>query len=280
MAQVWSFLASAIGVLSLLTPLAAEETVEETNPVGLSIDLISELEVIAPGKPFTVGLHLQHQKGYHTYWKNPGIVGMATTLTWDLPKGFTASDIQWPYPEQSLMAGHPCHGYERDVTLLITITPPKVITDKAVTLKTSAQWMCCAQNCHPGFQDFSITLPVGEQAKPTVKGKKLIATAKEEIPKPLKATDFTVSLTSAPDEKNIQFVISPPPPQQVYFFSSDGQVSSDPPQELIKDDNRSLRLTVPRSTYSPEGKTSLPGILKLGKSHFLINPAYPSKTAQ
>src|SRR5262245_53837871 len=68
------------------------------NP--LKIELVSEVTSIVPGKPFYVGLHLQHQPGDHTYWRFPGIVGVPTGIKWELPEGFKAGPIEWPEPQR------------------------------------------------------------------------------------------------------------------------------------------------------------------------------------
>ena len=39
-------------------------------------------------------------KGWHTYWRNPGDSGGPIEIDWDLPKGFSVSDIKWPLPER------------------------------------------------------------------------------------------------------------------------------------------------------------------------------------
>ena len=149
---------------------------------GLAIKLISENRSVTAGQPFTVGLHIHHYPGFHTYWKNPGIVGMVTSLEWTLPEGFTASEIQWPYPENTFMGEYPCHGYERDVTLLVTITPPREIPAKEITLKTNAMWMACAKGCFPGYETFSISLPVTREALADATAKAHIAKAASEMP--------------------------------------------------------------------------------------------------
>jgi DsbC/DsbD-like thiol-disulfide interchange protein len=37
---------------------------------------------VQPGKPLLLGVHMQHQAGWHTYWKNPGDSGLPIQLTW------------------------------------------------------------------------------------------------------------------------------------------------------------------------------------------------------
>lgn len=255
---------------SLIGTLSADET------TGLDIKLISETSTIAPGQAFTVGLHIKHEEGFHTYWKNPGIVGVATSLEWRLPEGFTTSNIQWPYPELTKMASHPCHGYERDVTLLVTITPPKKIASDTVTLHAKSTWMCCADTCYPGSKNLSITLPVAEKKSPDVEAAKLIRKARAEIPRASKAWQGAV-LTGR-NQKTIRVKIHPPKdaaPKSVYLFSCDGQISSDKKQTLTVQPDGTWLLTTERCEFSPENPTQLEAVLKVGDQYILIYPKYP-----
>src|SRR5882724_937498 len=67
------------------------------QPSHVQASLVAAAGSIQPGQPFTVALHFVHDPHWHTYWVNPG-TGLATSLTWKLPPGFTASDLQWPAP--------------------------------------------------------------------------------------------------------------------------------------------------------------------------------------
>jgi len=40
------------------------------------------------------------EQDWHTYWVNAGDSGMATSLKWAPPPGFTAGPILWPYPDR------------------------------------------------------------------------------------------------------------------------------------------------------------------------------------
>ena len=242
---------------------------------GLDVRLIAETTTIAPGQPFTVGLYIRHHKGFHTYWKSPGIVGLPTSLKWKLPPGFKASAISWPYPELTSMAGHPCHGYERDTTLLVTITPPKVIKDKEITLSTIASWMCCAKDCYPDTKKLTLRLAVSKTAIINPAGSKLIQKSLQDVPKI--SSDCKAALLSGANDTKIKVRITLPKDaasEKLYLFSSDGQISSDLPQQFIKQSDGSIILTIARSEFSPKKNTHLPAVLKAGKLHLLINPAY------
>jgi len=245
---------------------------------GLEISLIAENATITPGQAFLAGVHLQHFPGFHTYWQSPGMVGMETSLEWKLPKGFKASEIQWPYPENTFMGQYPCHGYERDVTLLVTITPPKKITGKSVTLTTEASWMCCAKGCFPGFQPLTLTLPVSDKPVPDPKNAALIAKAQNELP--ATGHNVTATLLSKPGAPVIEILFKRKegfPRKGLYFFSTDGQISSDQTQKFLPQPNQALLLKIPRSEFSPENKTKVPGVLKIGKKSLAITAIPPEQ---
>lgn len=252
--------------------LSADETDPQLIGPGLTTKLIAEVSHITPATPFTVGFHIQHEPGFHTYWQNPGIVGVATSLKWTLPEGFTASEITWPYPERSLMGIHPCYGYERDVTLLVTITPPAEITAKNITLTTEAAWMCCAKGCFPNGKKHTLTLPVSHETALNKKTVEYFKNARLELPK----TDpkITPKLISNKDADKIELSFTSPhsaKAEDLYFFSTDGQITSNQPQKFTELENNTFTMIASRSDYSPEGKTTLPGILKINDHYFTIN---------
>ncbi|HNI86392.1 MAG TPA: protein-disulfide reductase DsbD family protein, partial [Ottowia sp.] len=66
---------------------------------------------VLPGQPLWLGLALEHQPHWHTYWKNPGDSGLPTTLAWTLPAGFKAGEIDWPTPSRLPIGPLMNHGY-------------------------------------------------------------------------------------------------------------------------------------------------------------------------
>ena len=255
-------------LLLLLTPALLMG--QEKEEVGLQLSLIAETTSIVPGEPLTVGVHLQHDPEFHSYWKSPGIVGMATQLDWNLPPGWTASPILWPYPDLCDMAGHPCHGYQRDVTLLTTITPPAEIDPVPQPLKVTATWMCCAKGCYPGSKELSLNLPVSTQNKIDPVNSLLIEKAKKEIP--LESENWTGRFHTAADDSHLILVFKGPSEEKPeYFFSSDGQLSSNQKQTFNKTAPDTWELSIARAEFSPTDKASLPGVLKTSLSHYQVN---------
>ncbi len=264
-----SFLTIALASLMLPASLQAEDR----PATGARIALISEAAAIAPGEPFRVGIKITHAEGYHSYWKNPGIVGFATSVKWQLPEGFAAGEIAWPAPEIVDMAGHRAHGYHRDIVLTVIITPPDKITNNEVELEAKIAWMACSDACYPGDKNFSISLPVEEKTRLDDAMVPLFAKSDAEVPKPLE--DWKAELLSKPDAPIIQLKLIPDdssssPLEDPYFFSLDGQLASEKPKVVLNNDGTEV-LEFKRSQYSPEGLKGLPGVLRYqigGKTFF------------
>ena len=133
----------------------------EGDPSPVRARLIAENHSIEPGSTVMVGLHIQHDEGWHTYWKNGGDSGLPTELEWDLPEGWSASELIWPTPERTVDPGDLItYGYSHDVVLFTRITAPANASG-AVTLKARADWLMCLDLCIPGGQDVDTRLEVG-----------------------------------------------------------------------------------------------------------------------
>jgi len=247
----------------------AEE--EPVNPA--QVQLVSEVMAVEAGKPFYVGVHLQMPKGYHTYWRGPGIVGIPTGIDWKLPKGFKAGEIEWPVPQRVDMASINAHGYRREVLLMIEITPPDRLAEGSeIIIEGEATWMCCAKTCHPGYQTLSLTLPI-DQPKPDPKWAPAFAKSRTELPDAEVDDDGTVlwkASVSAQDAERLTLQITPAAEASgldiqalgdVYFFSADDQIQSDEPQKVIRNEDGSLELILTISEFGPKDPKTLPGLV-------------------
>jgi len=64
--------------------------------------LLLSAESAQPGETVWAGVELKMAPGWHTYWRNPGDAGLPTTMTWTLPPGVSAGEINWPIPEKTV----------------------------------------------------------------------------------------------------------------------------------------------------------------------------------
>lgn len=122
-----------------------------------------EVKSTQPGTPFWVIIVLQMEKGWHTYYKDPGDSGMATKVEWKLPEGFRAGDLLWPEPKKFQDAAGVTFGYTNQTYLLTEITPPgNLIQGSKVRISAVVKWLACSDVCIPGKAEFFFSLPVTE----------------------------------------------------------------------------------------------------------------------
>ena len=151
--------AALLWALGFSTALAAGTSSVRTEQVRAEL-VAHAPEGVAAGKPLWLGLRIEHQPHWHTYWKNPGDSGLATTLTWALPPGFAAGEIAWPTPRQLPVGPLMNFGYEGTLLLPVPITVPAGFQGTTLPVRLEAQWLVCKDVCIPESGDFALELPV------------------------------------------------------------------------------------------------------------------------
>jgi DsbC/DsbD-like thiol-disulfide interchange protein len=136
------------------------------TPDLVKVQMLADASTIAPGTPFTVAVKLKLAPHWHVYWINAGDTGIPTKITFDLPPGFTAGEVQFPVPTRIVVSDSiVSYGYEDEVAFLTTITPPKDLkSGEDVTIGAKASWLVCQENCLKGDEKVSLTLKT--DAKP------------------------------------------------------------------------------------------------------------------
>ena len=164
------------------------------SSVVQTAEVRAELVAYAPqgikkGAPLELGLLLQHQPGWHTYWKNPGDSGLPTELRWTLPDPLQASPVHWPTPQKIQIGRLANFGYENTVLLPVTVdvasgfSPAPGAGDLPIHL--SASWLVCRTECIPQEGEFDLRLPLkGSIAL----HRDLFESARAALPVPLSGT--------------------------------------------------------------------------------------------
>src|SRR5277367_5826057 len=123
--------------------------------------LVSEVSSVAPGHSFWVALELDIRDGWHTYWRNPGDSGQATSIKWQLPPGLTAGDIVWTAPHRFELPPLVNYGYAKHAMHLVKITAAGDLRSGApIALSAKASWLVCSDVCIPEDAELQLKLPV------------------------------------------------------------------------------------------------------------------------
>jgi thiol:disulfide interchange protein DsbD len=176
-------LAVALGLVVPTPWVRADVPPAEAATDQVRARLVASVDAVYPGADILLGLNQKIIPHWHTYWVNPGDSGLATTITWHLPEGVTAGEIQWPTPGVFTLGPVTNFAYADDVTLL---SPLKVSGDIPLggTLPVAAtvKWLVCEEICIPQQVELGLNLPVVADAHRAGPGSPLIQTARAGLP--------------------------------------------------------------------------------------------------
>lgn len=238
----------------------------------VQVELVSERDAIAAGQDFWIGLHFRLEEGWHVYWSNPGDSGQPPSVQWELPAGFQAGPIVWPYPERLEHAPLVDYGYERDVLLMARIHSPKSAQIQGkVELAANAKWLVCREICIPGKMRLSLTLPVqpaGEAPGPA--RNQLFETARRRLPRPLPA-NWRAAVSSERDRFELSIETGKPETQAVFFPLEAEQIENSAPQ-IVTATKQGARISLRKSEHLLKPIGTLNGVVVFSSGRaFLIH---------
>ncbi len=253
-------LPAALLLAALLAPACAlAAPVVKTEHV--EAQLVAQDRTAQPGKPALVGLRLRMIPEWHTYWKNPGDSGLPTRIQWELPPGWKAGPIRWPYP--SLLPVGPLmnYGYEDEVVLLAELTPPADAKPGVADIRAKAKWLVCKDICVPeeGTVEMPLAVAPGTPRR-EAQWQASIERALERLPvRPagwaaraaLEGGQLVVLLT-APEG-------AMPPRRAVFFPEREGLVEPAAPEKVTRE-GRSLRVEMKLAGPAPADLSEVKGV--------------------
>jgi thiol:disulfide interchange protein DsbD len=218
--------------------------------------LVSETDAVQAGQALVVGVLLEMEPGWHTYWRNPGDSGLATKVRWEIPEGFSASELQWPRPIRFMTGPLVSYGYEHRVLHPVQIRVPDPVPGNEVSLTARLSWLECRDVCLPGKADLTLTLPVRGTAKPGPAAS-LFAEAGREMP----VEDREWTFAAVAGEGAFDLTVQPPPGasmSEAYFYPVPRRVLDYSKPQPLDRDNGGYRLELARD---PNGEPSVPRLV-------------------
>ena len=134
-------------IFSILLLFSFFGSAEVVDTGHARISLIKDHSDFVPGTSINIGLKVSMDKGWHTYWRNPGDSGGPIEIDWNLPKGFSISDIKWPLPEKIEYPPLMTYGYEDFVIYPMVLSIPADYSDDYFEM--NADILICADVCIP-----------------------------------------------------------------------------------------------------------------------------------
>jgi thiol:disulfide interchange protein DsbD len=169
----------------LQTIFAAWLALSASGAAKTQMRLVLSAETAQPGETIWAALELKMPSKWHTYWRNGGDSGIPTSITWALPDGIKAGEIQWPLPEKLVEIQGDftsvVYVYENEAALLIPLEISKTVHLGNLKLNANVSWQECAELCVQGHSDVSANLIIGDHATPSPDALRIEA-ARKRIP--------------------------------------------------------------------------------------------------
>jgi thiol:disulfide interchange protein DsbD len=180
-------------VITLLILAAATAAAEESH---VRARLVADAVRIGAGEPFSLGVLLEPEPGWHVYWRNPGGAGLATEVVFELPSGWVVGELGWPAPVEFEQPGEIVgYGYEGPVVLAAGVSAagdggsPRIV-------RLHASWLACRDVCVLGSAELEARLPLAEADIETSRA--VLADWRKSLPKETGPTPFDLSITGGP----------------------------------------------------------------------------------
>ena len=128
------------------------------NPMETShakASLITNLQS-STQESFYIGVRLQMQEGWHTYWENPGDSGSPFEAKWSADAGVIVENVQWPTPKTIPYPPLMTYGYEDDVIFPFQVF--RSLDSKLTKISLDFDFLICADICIPEKVSLSIDL--------------------------------------------------------------------------------------------------------------------------
>lgn len=232
----------------------------------IDAEIVTQQTALQPGEPFRIAVRLQMDSSWHIYWKNPGDAGLATTVDWKLPEGYTISDLEWPQPH---LFGDPpevCYGYDGHVLLMATLTPPATITTPTITIGAAITLLACQDVCIPGKADLSVAIDVASTSMET-EWSQQFQENEQQVPTSGEALKGASAQRTA---QGIRLVVPVPANLgDVWFFAAEEGVIDHSGQQPATVQNGTLVVMLPASPFPNADVTRLRGVLAITKHQSL-----------
>jgi thiol:disulfide interchange protein DsbD len=244
----------------------------------LHVQLVMPATTLHRGEVAQAGLYFKLEKGWHVYWKNAGDSGEPPRIKWTLPRGISASELQFPAPKRLPLGPLMDFGYEDEVLFPFTITAANDAKAGAAPLHAHVSWLVCREVCIPGKADLELArnLTDGTDASaPDPQDLELITRLGDRLPRAFPssgragftatATGYRLTVETGQRETTAA------------FFPADQDVLANAAPQKVTPTANGLTLDLAKDPNASAKPTDLRGVLELsgGRVYEFAAPSGP-----
>ena len=202
-----------------------------------------------------IGIKMDMQKNWHTYWKNPGDSGGPIKVIWNLPENLTIEGPLWPTPELLPYPPLMTYGYKDFVIFPYKVSYKDI--DNLNFVGADIDFLICDDVCVPEKANINTTF---NKLQPSERFEEWL----------LKVPDVTLPILGSQTKKFLEIRFSYNDQIKNIYFFSDNQnlILHSGKQVLIKEENNWL-LKIPLQSEDLK-ISSAEGVIKINNESYLI----------
>lgn len=152
--------------------------------------LVAAPAAVDGGAVVSIGVHLQLEPGWETYWRSPGDSGVPPTFDWSASRNVAAATISWPAPERFTTFGMTTWGYLDEVVFPVDLA----VADPALPVRVdlTLTYAVCKNVCIPVTAALVLDLPAGGGGSSGDGAAALLERFRARVPAPATFADMSV----------------------------------------------------------------------------------------
>ena len=238
-------------------------------------ELFASHTPVRAGEPFDLGVKLEIDEGWHTYWRYAGAAGAPSHVGWELPPGLQAGELRWEAPQKFDEEGLVVYGYGEETVLSAEVTGVPEAAD-SLAIAAEVSWLVCREVCIPGDTLLTLGLPLAVAASPA--NEDLFERHRQRLPRTWAGPDEPVRLqhrvTEGPEgEETVALTIIPEDGDMVVdgatpdFYPIDGEgFLLDPPSRRLDPGTSQVHLQLTLYPDGEEKPAELTGVIVYRRS--------------
>ena len=153
----FKFRCQVVAMLAMLGSASAAADDQFRQPIK-SVELIPGWrDSDETGEFHVIGIHLQLQSNWKTYWRAPGSLGLPPRFDWSGRRNLESAETLWPAPRILVEGDSSFPGYEKEVVLPVYLRPESPGEDIAAYL--NFEFGVCNEICIATDATLSAKLP-------------------------------------------------------------------------------------------------------------------------
>ena len=146
-------------LFSIIIDAGAEESFDQHS----FLEIVPKDNLLYDKKYFYFGVKITLQKGWKTYWKNPGEAGAPLSIDFNDNPDILENEILFPFPKKFTDYGLETIGYEKEIIFPVRLKLNEI--KKKITSTINLQYLICKDICIPISTERNINYSLNESSK-------------------------------------------------------------------------------------------------------------------